>query len=622
VGPTPKELTGERSVTLDLTFLAAASPRRALLVHQGTLPRADELPGAAWALALRDGRVHVDDFAHGRAWQSGRLRSPWQRLLVFLDVTPNGDLAPGRAELVGGERATRGLRAVSPIAWDDVHGVLPPASGLVVGGLRDLAGGHTNLRYGERRGEIIARLALWEGRPSEATTPPASSVGGSVTVGVTRDDAGVRFVCRGVRPGDEVVWDFEDEIVHGVGVLRPRALVRSAPRVYVIAGGSTPVRVAVPRSLPGARPVPVFRPGDGGYAGFRIPAIVGVPGGALLAFAEGRRESVSDSCRTKDLVVRRSDDGGRHWGPLCVAAAAPNNHGARSLMNPSPVVDTVHGTGRVVLVASLLEASEWQIAAGAGRGRLQAWTSDDHGSTWSEGRDVVAPDAFPSGLAEAWPGATGWRLQVGTLGHGVQLRRGPHRGRLCFVGHGTFGPASVFDALGFLFWSDDLGATWQLGPAITHRDDGRVARGWNEGTLAELHDGSLILNARQYVDGRPAGRRAVARVLWDRDGAARPSAVRDDVALVDSAVQASLLATEAGRRLAFCNPAHRTARIRLTLRESDDGGATWPRARLLVAGPSGYSDLAPLPGGGLGVLYEAGHDGHVAFLRVPEWEPR
>ncbi len=617
----PKAGSSARSLTLDLTFLAAASPRRALLVHEGALPRAGERPGPGWAVALLEGRVEVDAFAHARAWRSGRLHG-WQRLLVFLQVTPDGCVTPHGAELIGGERGARGLRAATPAAWDDVHGDLPPVSGLVVGGLRDLAGGHTNLRYGERRGEIIARLALWEGRPPEPTRPAAHSDAGRVTVSVAPCDTGVRFVCRGVRPSDQVVWDFEDEIVPGDVALRPRALVRSAPRVYVIPEGGTPVRVAPPRSLPGVRPVPVFRPGDGGYAGFRIPAIVRAQGGALLAFAEGRRESMGDSCRTKDLVVRRSDDGGRRWGPLRVVAAAPDGHGARSLMNPSPVVDTMHGTGRVVLVASLLEATEWQIAAGAGRGRLQAWTSDDHGSTWSAGRDVVAPTAFPSGLAEAWPGATGWRVQVGTLGHGVQLRRGPHRGRLCFCGHGTFGPASVFDALGFLFWSDDLGATWEMGPAITRRDDGRLARGWNEGTLAELPDDSLILNARQYVAGRPAGRRAVARVFWDDDGAARPGAVRDDAALVDSGVQASLLATEEGKRLAFCNPAHPTARTRLTLRESDDGGATWPRARLLVAGPAGYSDLVQGSDGMLGVLYEAGHDGRVSFLRVPERESR
>ena len=60
----------------------------------------------------------------------------------------------------------------------------------------------------------------------------------------------------------------------------------------------------------------------------------------------------------------------------------------------------------------------------------------------------------------------------------------------------------MFDTLGFLYWSDDLGATWSAGPAFTQRADGSPARGWNEGTLAELGDGTLLANARQYRGGR------------------------------------------------------------------------------------------------------------------------
>ncbi len=99
-------------------------------------------------------------------------------------------------------------------------------------------------------------------------------------------------------------------------------------------------------------------------------------------------------------------------------------------------------------------------------------------------------------------------------------------------------------------------------------------------------------------------------------------AVHDEPVLVDSAVQASLLAPSAERpeRLVFCNPAPPTARLRLTLRGSDDGGRTWPHSRLLVAGRVGYSDLVALDGGAVGVLYEAGPRGTVRFLHVPAEE--
>lgn len=59
-----------------------------------------------------------------------------------------------------------------------------------------------------------------------------------------------------------------------------------------------------------------------------------------------------------------------------------------------------------------------------------------------------------------------------------------------------------------------------------------------------------------------------------------------------------------------------TARVRLTLRESRDGGFTWPGSRLLVAGAAGYSDLVDLEGGAIGVLFEEGGDGRVGYLCV------
>ncbi|MDA0700332.1 MAG: sialidase family protein, partial [bacterium] len=71
-------------------------------------------------------------------------------------------------------------------------------------------------------------------------------------------------------------------------------------------------------------------------------------------------------------------------------------------------------------------------------------------------------------------------------------------------------------------------------------------------------------------------------MTWDVAGDPRPTPARADPALVDSGVQASLLWLPAGGpqgRLLFCHPAHATARVRLTLRESRDGGVTWPGSR-------------------------------------------
>lgn len=75
-----------------------------------------------------------------------------------------------------------------------------------------------------------------------------------------------------------------------------------------------------------------YRAGTEGYTSFRIPAVVRARSGDLLAFAEGRVSSAADS-GTIHLVLKRSADGGRTWGPLQVVA----RNGTGTAGNPAPV---------------------------------------------------------------------------------------------------------------------------------------------------------------------------------------------------------------------------------------------------------------------------------------------
>lgn len=62
----------------------------------------------------------------------------------------------------------------------------------------------------------------------------------------------------------------------------------------------------------------LFRTGTDGYGCFRIPALVRTTRGSLLAFAEARK---SPSCADRgdiDIVLRRSTNNGRTWGPIRV----------------------------------------------------------------------------------------------------------------------------------------------------------------------------------------------------------------------------------------------------------------------------------------------------------------
>ena len=132
--------------------------------------------------------------------------------------------------------------------------------------------------------------------------------------------------------------------------------------------------------------------------------------GTLLAFAEGRVRDCGDD-EDIDLVLRRSDDGGRTWGPLQVVAEG--NGETRG--NPVPIVD--RRTGRIVLVST--HNGPAPCPNGCDRDpyvQLQR----------RQRRDV---DRAPRELTEAKRPEWNFWYATGPM-HGIQLDRGPHAGRL------------------------------------------------------------------------------------------------------------------------------------------------------------------------------------------------
>lgn len=485
----------------------------------------------------------------------------------------------------------------------------PPFAQVTVGGYTDPAGGHFEHTFGRQGQGFIGEMTLFADSLTAYDLPPrepASAPALSAAPRLTVDPASpvVTLSIPDVPQLKHVLWNFGDgQVAAGASVCHAyafageyRAEVVVTDQHYESAHGHVTVRIA--DSAAPTR-VTVFANASEGFACYRIPAIVRCVNGDLLAFAEGRVESCSDSAHTIRLVSKRSSDGGRTWEPVQEVTRSLGENGERVCHNPSPVVDTVHGMGRVIVLVNKAQHTEWDLARGAGRSRCVMLTSDDHGHTWHE-RDI-------SDDVHRWPE---WRVQRPTLGHAIQLQHGPHRGRIVHAGVITEGDASVFESRNYVFYSDDLGGRWHVAGILPWI-------GLNEATLAELPDGSLIVNTRAYQDGAPCGLRAITRLRFTSDGTFEViDATRLDPALIDPAVQASLLTLPDGR-LAFCNPANRGARVGLTVRISVDGGRTWPVSRLIDPGPSAYSDLVMIDDRHLGVLYERGNQGGIALVSLP-----
>ncbi len=56
----------------------------------------------------------------------------------------------------------------------------------------------------------------------------------------------------------------------------------------------------------------LFKSGEGGYACYRIPALIALSDREIVAFAEGRKQNCADFGDV-DILMRRSNDGGQSW---------------------------------------------------------------------------------------------------------------------------------------------------------------------------------------------------------------------------------------------------------------------------------------------------------------------
>lgn len=367
----------------------------------------------------------------------------------------------------------------------------------------------------------------------------------------------------------------------GIGLLLPSMMALLAP-LFVCCAGQ---RLDQPKpGIPDPEQTDLFVGGQGGYHTIRIPALITTTKGTVLAFAEGRKDSSADH-GAHDIVLRRSFDGGKTWGPMQVIV----NGGTNALNNPTTVVDRDTGITWLPIIRTSTKKYKNNAEIEKARGRISdMWVlhSDDEGATWIGPTDITKSVNRPE-----------WKRIVPGPGIGIQM----HSGRLVIPCNHVIGT----EATDHVIYSDDHGKTWQLGGSTDAKTD--------ENQVVELADGSLMLNIRNYMQ---KGHRGIS---FSKDGGLNWSKVASDPALIEPVCMASLIRyTESPpftkNRLLFSNPASQTERINLTVRVSYDEGKTWPIAKLLNAGPSGYSCLTVLPDMTIGCLYERGEHSSVEKL--------
>lgn len=325
----------------------------------------------------------------------------------------------------------------------------------------------------------------------------------------------------------------------------------------------------------------VFTSGQNGYHTYRIPSLIITQKGTVLAICEGRRNNRRDHGDI-DLLIKRSEDGGKTWSPQQVVYGEA---GDITIGNPCPVVDQSTGT---IWMAFNRDNTDVLITH-----------SKDDGFTWATPTDIT------SSVKQ-----NDWDWYATGPGVGIQLHNSQYKGRLVIPcdhrNDKTYGNGA------HAIYSDDHGKTWHLSNIIQP--------GANECQAVELADGTLKMNIRMQRHGQ--GLRAIST---SQDGGQSWTPITHDPNLICPRCQAGFVSA-GGNHVVFSNPAYKGQpnpekgpRENMTVRFSTNGGTSWAQEKVLHAGPSAYSCVTVFDNGDVGCLYEAGGEHpyeHLVFERI------
>ena len=323
---------------------------------------------------------------------------------------------------------------------------------------------------------------------------------------------------------------------------------------------------------------------DGKYRSHRIPGIVVTKQDTVIIYCEARTgnneyslKSGDDWC-LMDIFIQRSTDGGETFGdPIYIAQG---NSTYATMNNPVMIVgndNTLH----------MLYCKNYSIRGGG----IWYRRSTDDGLTWSEEREL-------SEFAESVPHDC---FAFGPT-HGISTRDGVLRAPVWLVpeGEGREGDTSHGPSKAYVFYSEDNGETWALSEAASGNS--------NETDIAQLSDGSIILNSRNTP----------RKITTSPNGIDGWTASYNDEQLPDPGCCGGLVAVDIdGLPYAhlFSNCASLTDRDHVTVKCSFDDCVTYEKSLMISEYAGGYSDIAVDSRGCVYVLYEIAYGNRMRLAR-------
>lgn len=362
----------------------------------------------------------------------------------------------------------------------------------------------------------------------------------------------------------------------------------------------------------------VFKGGKEGHAIYRIPAIISLPNGELLAFAEGRVNG-SDDYGDVNLVMKRSTDQGKSWSGIQTLV----DYDTLQAGNPAPVVDILdprHPQGVIFLFYNTGNNHEYDIRMNRGVREIWQIKSYDLGKSWTAPENITLQVHKPnnSTFNPNYTNPADWRHYANTPGHAFQFTEGKNKGRIFVAANHSVGnPQDKFrEYQTHGFYTDDHGKTFGLSESVE-------IPGSNESIAAPLSDGRMIMSVRNQE-----GTIRQRILAYSSDGGETWDKHYFEPQLPDPVCQASILdiGVEKGKTiLAHSNASDTSSRNNMTIKISFDEGKTWTKSILIdrTDDPkkqswTAYSDLVKLSDSSIGILYERDNYQEIVFQQV-EW---
>ena len=339
---------------------------------------------------------------------------------------------------------------------------------------------------------------------------------------------------------------------------------------------------------------------------YRIPALLTLKNGNILAFADKRYNGAGDLPNRIEVMVKISTNNGTNW---------------TDEKRVTPIsTSTMDGNGDTGCVLDRKTGDVLALVA-AGQGFLKSTSNDpirikvvrskDGGESWLAPVDITS-QVYGAGCKDLT--RRNWQAAFVTSGNGLQMRNG----RIIFVLNVRQTTSAFVE--NYILYSDDGGYKWRVS-----RGSPKNPKGGNEAKVVELNDGSLLMHIR-WTPNRLQSRSYDYGETW-----------------TDATVITSLPASSSnGDLIVYTSTKNGYDKDRLiTLVDSTvwngqrngypgvpvfyvsyDEGYTWTNSKKLYPNHAGYSSLAILKDGSIGILAELGNswNGPIYFLKTSiEW---